>query len=95
MQAESLYENNEEVINEKIKDNLLSCEGFEPGNYALTGIEAGEIIAKKRDRLYAAVRVASVCFALISVVLMAGFKLNEGFLDANSRIGILMESVNV
>ncbi|MDE7322721.1 MAG: hypothetical protein K2N73_08275 [Lachnospiraceae bacterium] len=78
-----------------IEQNLLTCEGFEEGEYALTRAEAGRIIAQKRDRLYTAARTASVCFAVISAALMAGFKLNEGFLDANSRIGILMESVNV
>lgn len=78
-----------------MEQNLLSCDGFEEGDYALTRNEMGRIIAQKRDRLYAVARAVSVCFAVASVALMAGFKLNEGFLDANSRIGILMESVNV
>lgn len=78
-----------------MEQNLLSCDGFEEGDYALTRNEMGRIIAQKRDRLYAVARAVSVCVAVASVALMAGFKLNEGVLDANSRIGILMESVNV
>lgn len=95
MQTDSPLENNEVNVDINLKENLILCEGFEPGDYALTEAESGQITEGKRDRLYAAARVASVWFAVVSVALMAGFKLNEGFLDANSRIGILMESVNV
>lgn len=86
-------ENREET--KALQENLLSCEGFPEGSYALTSAEEGLITAGKRDRLYNAARVSAVCFAVAAAALMAGFKLNEGFLDANSRIGILMESVNV
>ncbi len=78
-----------------MEQNLLTCEGFAEGDYALTRVEAGRIIAQKRDKLYAASWAVAVGFAVLSAAMMAGFKYNEGFLDANSRIGILMESVNV
>lgn len=61
---------------------------------AMTSAEAELIIARRRDRLYGnAVRAAAVFFAA-AVVLMAAFKLNEGFFDASSRFGLLMDSVN-
>lgn len=61
---------------------------------ALTDAEAAQITAGRRDRLYLMMRIASIVFAAASIAVMAGFKRNEGFFDANSRIGILMESVN-
>lgn len=63
-------------------------------DYALTRAEAAQIIAEKRDRLYRSMQIGSVIFAVVSIAMMVGFKVNEGFFDASSRIGILMESVN-
>lgn len=63
------------------------------GDYALTRAEAAQIIAEKRDCLYRSMQIGSVIFAVVSIAMMVGFKVNEGFFDASSRIGILMESV--
>ena len=57
--------------------------------------EAGQIIAQNRDRLYRHTMVAAIVFCIISAILMAGFKQNEGFFDANSRLGLLLEQINV
>lgn len=62
--------------------------------YALTREEIRQIMIGRRDRLYMAVKRATIGFTALSLVLMAGFKMNEGFLDANSRLGVLMESLN-
>lgn len=61
---------------------------------ALTRAEIEEITAGKRDELYRSLQITAVSFAVVSGVLTAGFKINEDFFDASSRIGILMESVN-
>lgn len=61
---------------------------------ALTREETARITAGKRDKLYRSMQIFSTVFAVVSIALMAGFKMNEGFFDASSRIGILMESVN-
>lgn len=62
--------------------------------YALTWAEQKQITADKRDHLYWTAFKVSIGFAVLSVALMAGFKFNEKFFDANSRIGILMETVS-
>lgn len=64
------------------------------GNYALTRAEIAQIVAGKRDSLYRSMQTGAIVFAVVSIVVMAGFKMNEDFFDASSRIGILMESVN-
>ena len=61
---------------------------------ARTRAEEKLIVAKNRDRLYDLALRATIVFAVCSVVLMVGFKMNEDFFDANSRIGILMGSVS-
>lgn len=61
---------------------------------ALTRAEAGRIRAEKRDRLYWSMQAVSIVFAFVSIAVIVGFKMNEGFFDASSRIGILMESVS-
>ena len=61
---------------------------------ALTQEEKDLIIRKKQDRVYGAALRAAAAFCIVSVMLMTGFKLNEGFFDANSRISILMERLN-
>ncbi|MCI8968317.1 MAG: hypothetical protein HFH75_12200 [Lachnospiraceae bacterium] len=63
-------------------------------DYALTRAEVEQITAARRDRLYRSTQIVSVVFVIISIAVMAGFKMHEGFFDASSRIGILMESVN-
>lgn len=68
--------------------------GYGQGDYALTRAEAEQIIAEKRDRLYRSVQIVAAAFAAVSLAVTAGFKMNEDFFDASSRIGILMESVN-
>lgn len=60
---------------------------------ALTSAEAEQIIDRNRDRLYNISLKAAIVFLVLSVALMTGFKANEGFFDANSRIGLLMESI--
>lgn len=64
------------------------------GPYALTRAETRQVTAGKRDRLYGFMLRASIGFLVFSTVLMAGFKMNEDFLDANSRLAILMESLS-
>lgn len=90
-----------EVAKKQIKDMkkpqtdwAASAMEYGQGEYALTRAEAEQIIAGKRDRLYRSMQIVSIVFAVVSIAVMAGFKLNEGFFDASSRIGILMESVN-
>lgn len=61
---------------------------------ALTRAEAKQILSGKRDQIYRCVMTAAVFFAAVSVIVMFAFKQHEGFFDASSRIGILMESVN-
>lgn len=61
---------------------------------ALTRAEVEQIKAEKRDRLYRSMQTISIVFAFVSIAVIAGFKMNEGFFDASSRIGILMESVS-
>lgn len=61
---------------------------------ALTRAEMDQIISQNRDKLYRTMQRITVAFAAVSTILMAGFKMNEGFFDASSRIGLLMESVN-
>ncbi|MCM1182655.1 MAG: N-acetylmuramoyl-L-alanine amidase [Roseburia sp.] len=61
---------------------------------ALTQEEKALILSLKRDRFHAQARAAAVVLCALSVLLMVGFKLNESFLDANSRFSLLMESVN-
>ena len=62
---------------------------------ALTRAEAEQLLAEKRDRIYHCVMTASIVFAVVSAVMMMAFKRYEGFFDANSRIGLLMERVNM
>lgn len=90
-----------EVAQKQIKDIkkpqtdwAASAMEYGQGEYALTRAEAEQIIAGKRNRLYRSMQIVSIVFAVVSIAVMAGFKLNEGFFDASSRIGILMESVN-
>ena len=58
---------------------------------ALTRAEAEQILSGKRDQIYRCVMTAVVFFAAVSVMVMFAFKQHEGFFDASSRIGILME----
>ncbi len=68
--------------------------GYRQEGGTLTRAEIAQITAEKKDRLYRSMQAAVVIFTVLSTVLMAGFKINEDFFDASSRIGILMESVN-
>ena len=52
-----------------MEQNLLTCEGFAEGDYALTRVEAGRIIAQKRDKLYAASWAVAVGFAVLSAAM--------------------------
>ncbi len=63
-------------------------------DWELTESEKEQIIAGKRDRLYRSAARAAVVFFVVSAVLVAVFKANEDFFDANSRFGILMGSAN-
>lgn len=46
---------------------------------------------KSRDRLYSVTMVCTAAFAVLSIVLMIGFKKNEAFFDSHSHIGMLAE----
>ncbi|MDE7479147.1 MAG: hypothetical protein K2M91_14615 [Lachnospiraceae bacterium] len=76
------------------ENELKNIEYAKQAECALTSDEARQITAEKRDKLYQKMRVVIIIFAVVSVVVMVGFKMNEGFFDASSRIGILMESIN-
>ncbi len=60
----------------------------------LTIAERREMMLDKREKFYKRSVWAAVVFCVFSVLLMAGFKFNEGFFDANSRISLLMERLN-
>lgn len=80
---------------EKIQIQEFNKKESEPAlQDALTRAETGQILSGKRDRIYHCVMTASMIFAVVSVAVMIAFKQHEGFFDASSRIGILMESVN-
>lgn len=46
---------------------------------------------KSRDRLYSVTMVCTAVFAVLSIVLMIGFKKYEAFFDSHSHIGMLAE----
>lgn len=71
-----------------------TCMEYGQEDWALTRAEVERIKAEKRDRLYRSMQTVSIIFALVSTAVIAGFKMNEDFFDASSRISILMESVN-
>lgn len=95
MQTRSVVKKNRNTNIERPRADLdmpaMEC-GQE--DWALTRAEIEQIKAEKRDRLYRTMQTVSIVFALVSTGVIAGFKMNEGFFDASSRIGILMESVN-
>lgn len=95
MQTENDVKNIEVFHIERLRQEYSAPE-VEPGQEecALTREETARITAGKRDKLYRSMQIFSTVFAVVSIALMAGFKMNEGFFDASSRIGILMESVN-
>jgi len=66
----------------------------EQEGYAITDAEVEQVATRKRDKLYRSMQIFSIAFAAVSIVVMVVFKMNEGFFDASSRIGILMKSVN-
>lgn len=93
MQADKTSEKKED--SEKLKqDTIGAAKDIKQEEYALTRAEQEQIISNRRDCLYQAALKAAIGFAVLSAALMTGFKLNERFFDANSRIGILMESVS-
>lgn len=95
MQTENAVVDNQIIDIESLSlDPTAAAAGNVQESYALTRAETAQIISEKRDKLYRSAQVVSIAFAAVSIVLMAGFKMNEGFFDASSRIGILMESVN-
>lgn len=95
MQTRNEVENREVFNIERLRQKpAVSDAKSQREDCALTRAEVAQITAGKRDKLYRSMQIFSIAFAVISVVLMAGFKMNEGFFDASSRIGILMESVN-
>lgn len=93
MQTENAVVNNRTIDGASPGPAVIAA-GSGQDNYALTRAEIAQIISGKRDKLYRSAQIVSFAFAAVSVVIMAGFKMNEGFFDASSRIGILMESVN-
>lgn len=60
----------------------------------LTSAEQEQIVSQKRDTFYKMSVVAAIVLFVATTSLIAAFKLNEDFFDANSRLGLLMESVN-
>lgn len=95
MQTGNELENNEIFNIERMRQETSSPDAKSgQEDCALTREETARITAGKRDKLYCASQIFSAIFAVASIALMAGFKINEGFFDASSRIGILMESVN-
>lgn len=95
MQTENVLGNNKMTDTERLgQEQNTAIPDAEKENPALTRAEAGRIVAAKRDRLYKSMRTISIAFAVAAAAVMAGFKMNEDFFDASSRIGLLMESVN-
>jgi len=60
----------------------------------LTSAEQELVVSQKRDMLYKLSVGAAIVFLAAVMSLITAFKLNEDFFDANSRLGLLMESVN-
>jgi len=60
----------------------------------LTSAETELLIAKKRDMLYKMSVITAILFLIVALALVIAFKFNEDFFDANSRFGLLLESVN-
>ena len=81
-------------LNSEIKNQPTQMPEMPETPETLTSAEMEQITAQKRDKLYEAAAKASVVFAVFAVILMGTFKINEDFFDANSRLGLLMESVN-
>lgn len=82
-----------EIRDTEIKDTRENIPGNAFDFEALTLQEKKELLNRRREKAdYAAVWV-TVCFLLVSLCAMTGFKLNEGFFEANSRLGLLMESL--
>lgn len=61
---------------------------------ALTSAEQEQIVSQKRDTFYKISVGAAIVFFAAATSLITAFKLNEDFFDANSRLGLLMESIN-
>lgn len=81
-----------------IEESINTLEDGNPENSiiieeppALTLEEKESIVREKRNRFYDAALRAAIAFCVVSVLIMTGFKLNEDFFDANSRISLLME----
>lgn len=62
--------------------------------FALTRQEKARLVSNKRDKLYHIALRTVLAFMVCVIALMVGFKFCEDFLDANSRIGLLMESIS-
>ncbi len=60
----------------------------------LTEAEIVSLVREKRNIFYDKALRAAIVFSVVSVLLMTGFKLNEDFFDANSRISLLVERLN-
>lgn len=58
---------------------------------AITIAEKESLKKEKRNHFYDMAKRAAIVFCIAAVALMTGFKLNEDFFDANSRISLLME----
>lgn len=58
---------------------------------AITIAEKESLKKEKRNHFYDMAKRAAIVFCIAVVALMTGFKLNEDFFDANSRISLLME----
>ena len=60
----------------------------------LTSAEQEQIVSQKRDTFYKLSVGAAIVFFVAAMSLVTAFKINEDFFDANSRLGLLMESIN-
>lgn len=60
----------------------------------LTSAEKEILLSKKRDKFYRSSLYATTVFFVLAMALIVGFKVNEGFFDANNRLALLMEEAN-
>lgn len=82
-------EQNSEFV---LEPQIVIEEPIEPET--LTSAEQEQIVSQKRDTFYKLSVGAAIVFFVAATSLITAFKINEDFFDANSRLGLLMESIN-
>lgn len=84
----------------EVEESINTLEEENPENNimevppTLTEAEQLGFLREKMSSLYKKAQYAAIAFFALSALLVTGFKLNESFFDANSRISFLMERLN-